>query len=121
MMLLFNYTFDCYLAFKIFNQGIDFIPSCINTVFGTFQRYLRKMASMILYFWNRNKHFFKFYGTDYALLLVYLITCYSWPRERNDNTPKFFSNVPKNFTAFGNEVAMMFRVNCHCFFNNIIL
>ena len=56
-MLLFNYTFDCHLAFKIFYQGIDFIPSCINTVFGTFQRYLRKMASKI-YFWNRNKHFF---------------------------------------------------------------
>ena len=69
MMLLFNYTFDCHLAFKIFNQGIDFIPSCINTVFGTFQRYLRKMTGK-KYFWNCYTHYWSIKPKSIMVLIT---------------------------------------------------
>ena len=51
----------------------------------------------------------------------YLVTVDSRPREWNDNSSEFIADVSKNFTAFGDEMSVMFSVDSHCLFNNVIL
>ena len=51
----------------------------------------------------------------------YLVTVDSGSWEWNDNSSELVADVSKNFTAFCDEMSVMFSVDSHCLFNNVIL
>jgi len=51
----------------------------------------------------------------------YLVADNAWSRERNYDSAEFVSNVTKDFSALGDEVAMMFGINGHGLLNDVVL